>query len=75
MALAHSPVDLEALTDELTYYLVNEDKKILLDGFNYGFRIPYQEHTDQRLLKRQEEIKLGRVAGPFNKYIYIHMQI
>ena len=68
------------LTQELTDYPCKNDKKVLLDGFRYGFRIPYHGSREQRLSKNHgtalkqpdivwkklsEEIKLGRVAGPF----------
>ena len=70
------------MNDALADYPNEVDKSILLKGFKYGFRIPYHGPREKRLAKNhgtalqqpevvwkklQDEIGLGRVAGPFNE--------
>jgi hypothetical protein len=70
--------------DKLAEYLHGYDPtqaKFLLEGFRYGFRIPYYGHRQFRLSKNlpslkgnenvlwqkiNSEINSGRVGGPFS---------
>lgn len=68
------------LVHRLEQYPNQVDAQILREGFSQGFRIPYQGERQPRLAKNHgsarrqpqvvlqklfEEIRLGRVAGPF----------
>ena len=79
--LAASPINTTALANEMKDYPFDDEKALLLDGFRFGFRIPYHGPREKRLSKNhgsalkqpdiiwkklQEEISLGRVAGPFD---------
>ena len=79
-SLAHSPVNILALEEYLVDYPIKEIADYLREGFNNGFRIPYTGprterfspnhgsasiHPDIIMNRLNEEIKLGRVAGPF----------
>ena len=65
----------------LEKYPNKSDAKILSDGFRYGFRLNYtgprypqeypnllsvRQNADAAVKKLQNEIELGRMAGPFN---------
>lgn len=67
------------LKQELTFYM-HDDKELLLKGFTEGFSLQYKgprEFTQSKNLKSasdhpeiikekiEEEVKAGRVAGPF----------
>ena len=80
-SLAHSPINLPVLAQSLYEYPRKDAADFLWEGFNYGFRIPYTGPRSARFSKNHgsalkqpeiiknrldEEIKLGRVAGPFS---------
>ena len=80
LELANSPIRVEILAQWLKDYPIIADADLLLKGFTFGFRIPYHgsrcgrisknHHSastmpDLILRKLEEEIRLGRVAGPF----------
>ena len=80
LSLAHSPINLLALKQYLSEYHLHDTADYLWEGFNNGFRIPYSgprierfspNHGSARLQpdiiinRLNEEIELGRVAGPF----------
>ena len=71
-----------ALGEALAEYIPQETASYLCDGFNNGFRIPYSgsrvkrisinhgsAYTKPDIIKSrlEEEIELGRVAGPFSQ--------
>ena len=75
-----SPINVDKLEEWLVDYPAKQDAKVLLDGFCFGFRIPYTGSRNGRISKNHksvdqnpelvneklyEEISLGRVAGPF----------
>ena len=80
-SLAHTPIKLQALHDSLSSYPDTETAAFLYNGFKNGFKIPYEGPRHDRHSKNhgsaftqpdlinerlQDEIKLGRVAGPFD---------
>ena len=80
-SLAHTPIKLQALDDSLSSYPDTETAAFLLNGFKNGFKIPYEGPRHDRHSKNhgsafmqpdlinerlQDEINLGRVAGPFD---------
>ena len=79
--LAHSPIILSSLAQTLSDYPRKDEAAYLWEGFNYGFKIPYTGERSARISKNhgsalqqpdiirnrlEEEVKLGRVAGPFD---------
>lgn len=79
LKICKSPIDLTVLKQELTFYM-HDDKELLLKGFTEGFSLQYKgprEFTQSKNLKSasdhpeiikekiEEEVKAGRVAGPF----------
>lgn len=78
--LATSPINISVLHDRLLPYPDKNDAVLLLHGFQFGFKIPYEGSREGRLSrnhmsalqypkivwkKLQDEIAEGRVAGPF----------
>ena len=78
---AHSPIILPVLAHTLSEYPKKDEAAFLWEGFNFGFKIPYTGPRIGRISKNhgsaskqpdiikdrlEEEVKLGRVAGPFN---------
>ncbi len=76
-----SPINTGQLEESLKNYPNREAAQILLDGFKFGFRLAYQGERarrdsenlksinnlhDKAIEKLEKEIKLGRIAGPFN---------
>ena len=76
---ARSPLIIEVLRDYLKYY-DNPDKEFLLQGLEFGFRIPFEGPLPPLSVRNhksvlanpivvsdmiENEISLGRVAGPF----------
>lgn len=81
-ALGHSPIIISNLRKYLACYPHKTDSKLLLDGFRFGFKLQYtgprnsatannlrsaNEHCTEITEKILKEVKLGRIAGPFEK--------
>ena len=78
--LACSPIRLERLEAWLVGYPNKQDGQLLLNGFKFGFQIPYEGPREHRFSKNHgsakcnsklveeiimKEVAVGRVAGPF----------
>lgn len=78
--LANTPICMYSLVKWLEHYPNREDAQLIEEGFSQGFRIPFQGERKQQLPKNHgsarrqpllvlqkllEEVRLGRVAGPF----------
>ena len=78
---ADSPIHLNALDTVLENYPNQETAEFLGNGFRFGFRIPFEGPRVGRFSKNHpsavkspdiincklaEEVRLGRIAGPFN---------
>ena len=80
-SIAPSPINIAALECELASYN-SLDAAIILDGFRNGFKINYEgphEPTESKNIKSanqhpeivqqkiQKELRMGRIAGPFDQ--------
>lgn len=81
-SLAKSPINLQVLEEQISNYPDKDAARLLIEGFQFGFRLGYtgsresrhaRNHTSARLLshialqKLYDEVSLGRVAGPFTQ--------
>jgi len=77
----NSPINVEKIEEKLQSYPKRKAADLLLNGFKFGFKLAYTGNREQRdannlksilnlqdvaLEKLEKEIKLGRIAGPFN---------
>ena len=77
---ANSPVKIEVISQWLSDYPNSADREFILNGFTFGFRIPFSGSREPRFAKNhgsatkrplivsekiEKEVSLGRVAGPF----------
>lgn len=79
--IAPTPICVNELEKELSSYN-SPDAAVILDGFQHGFRIHYEgphepsdsrniksanQHPEIVLQKIQKELRMGRIAGPFDQ--------
>lgn len=79
--MGHTPLHVKQLVTLLKQYPAKEDAKVLVDGFLNGFRLNYSgprfpiesknllsadQFKDETLEKLYQEVKLGRMLGPFS---------
>ncbi|CAG2243366.1 unnamed protein product [Mytilus edulis] len=77
-----TPINIIELNTYLGDYANRVDAQLLLEGFTFGFRIQYEGpristtaknlvsaeiHKFETLAKLHDEVKLGRILGPFSK--------
>ncbi|VDI34321.1 Hypothetical predicted protein [Mytilus galloprovincialis] len=77
-----TPINILELNTYLGDYANRVDAQLLLEGFTFGFRIQYEGpristtakklvsaeiHKFETLAKLHDEVKLGRILGPFSK--------
>ena len=88
--LAPTPIKVSQLKQLLLNYPNVEDRSILIDAFEKGFRVKYsrvrrarhslnlksvRENIELAKEKLAQEVELGRVAGPFTHPPFEHFQV